>query len=365
MKKLLTISALAGLILAAISCHKSAVTPTGTVTLKLPATDYRYFTRYDSTANSKATLGRVLFYDGHLSLNNTISCASCHKQAAGFADNVAASVGFEGRLTKRNSKSIHNIAGPDSFYNSGMIYLVGRPLFWDGRENVLNNLVSRPLTNHVEMGIDDIDVLAEKLSKLPFYAPLFQKAYGNENVTAQRISECISIFMSSIRSNDSRFEQYSRGNAAALNALEMQGLQLFSDKYNCGFCHHPTQNFYTTEDFRDIGLDLTYTDAGAGVVRNATSDNGKFRVPSLTNVALTAPYMHDGRFKTLDEVLEHYSHGIKHSANLDAMLTTADGLPMQMNISAQEKTAIIAFLNTFTDYTTISDVKFSNPFKVQ
>ncbi len=367
MKKLLTIGALAVIIFAAVSCHKNTVTPAGTVTLDLPAGDYHYFsTRFsDSSGNARATLGRVLFYDGHLSLNNTISCASCHKQSLGFADNVAASVGYAGRLTKRNSKGILNIAGIDSFYRPELVSNPGKALFWDGRVNILKSLVSRPITNHVEMGIDDLDALAAKLSALSFYPPLFQKAYGSPEVTPAKISESISAFMAAIRSNNSKFDQYLQNNPGILNAQEYQGMVLFNTKYNCSGCHHPGTQLYTFSDIIDIGLDQTYSDIGAGAVNNISSNDGKFVVPSLSNVALTAPYMHDGRFKTLDEVLDHYSHGIKNSPNLDPIFLNADSTTLQMNIPSQEKAAIIAFLNTLTDYTTINDVKFSNPFKVK
>ncbi len=366
MKKLFSLVSISVFVAARVSCHKNAVTPSGTVYLDLPATSYQYYTPSygDTTVNSKATLGRVLFYDGHLSVNNSISCASCHKQAFGFSDNNAFSTGFEGKITRRNSKGIHNIVGVNNFF-SNIILQHNTPLFWDGRENSLLNLVDRPITNHVEMGITDPDALAPKIAAISCYPPLFKKAYGDEQVTSARISECISMFMASIQSTNSKIDQYFKGNTTVLNALELKGMGLFNSTYNCASCHHSNSGPYTFFDFHDIGLDENYNDLGMGVIFSSTTDNGKFRVPDLANVALTAPYMHDGRYKTLDDVLEHYSHNIKNSPNLDPVLRGTDQKAKQMNISSDDKMALIAFLNTFTDYTTIQDPKFSNPFKVK
>ncbi len=369
MKKIIISICIVALMAIAYSCNKSINPPSGTVYLDLPSKAYTYFNKeslsFDNTLNEKATLGRVLFYDGHLSVNNTIACATCHKQNNGFADNVAFSTGFEGRLTKRNSKSILNLIGFDSFFEKNSIYSVGQSLFWDGRENILANLVDRPITNHVEMGIDDANTIPSKLVSLPFYNSLFKNAYyGDSTITSARISECIAIFMASIQSKSSKYDQYLQGNIMVLNASETNGMNLFNGKYNCGSCHHLQTNFYTMSDFKDIGLDESYTDLGLGNITQSTVDNGKFRVPSLHNVALTAPYMHDGRFKTLDEVLEHYSHNILNSPNLDTALKSGSQ-PISMNISTEDKAALIAFLNTLTDFTTIVDPKFSNPFKVK
>lgn len=364
MKKLLSISLIVVLIVVAVSCHKTAVAPQGTVYLDLPATTDQYFPNGSIFYNERATLGRVLFYDGHLSVNNAIACASCHKQNYGFADNVPLSTGFDGRLTKRNSQGLHNLVASSNIFSLSNIIFQQQPFFWDGRENILENLVDRPITNHVEMGITDTSLLPAKLSGLPIYGSLFFNAYGDSNITSTRISECISIFMSAIVSNKSRFT-LSRQLFDTLNSLETEGENLFMNKYNCGNCHHVITNVYTEDDFKDIGLDKNYTDLGLGGLDHFPTNNGKFRVPSLDNVALTAPYMHDGRFQTLSDVIDHYSHGICNSPNLDPLLQTADNQPIQMNISDQEKAALIAFLNTFTDYTTILDPKFSNPFKIK
>ena len=368
MKKIFSIVFVLAFIAFVVSCQKNITTPTGTVYLNLPAQTLSYFNNGftgDTSLNHKATLGRVLFYDGHLSVNNTIACASCHKQTNNFADIGAFSTGFEGKLTKRNSRGILNIVAPNSFFTNDVITNQSFSLFWDGRENSLINLIERPITNHVEMGIDNTDKLPAKLAALSFYPPLFMRAYGTETITSTKISECISIFLASISSLNSRFDQFNAGKLTAMNALEKHGKDLFTSTYNCAGCHDvQTHNYGSTtiSDFRDIGLDQNYTDFGRGNITLNPSDNGKFIVPNLRNVALTAPYMHDGRYNTLDEVLEHYSHNILSSPNLDTLLRNGTK-PKTLNISAEDKIALIAFLNTLTDYTTITDPKFANPFK--
>ena len=373
MKKSISILAIVMLIVVAYSCKKNSDKPTGTIYLDLPAVPYVYNLASSVPSaglhtDDKATLGRVLFYDTHLSLNNSISCGSCHKQALGFADNVAFSVGYEGKLTKRNSKNIANLAGDNPLVD--IISREGLPLFWDGRENILQNLVARPITNHVEMGIGDFNALPAKLSTLSYYSQLFSNAYGDNIITADRISESVATFLISIQSHNSRFDQFihsgmTSGSSSILSGQEMVGYNLFITRYHCESCHHIFKNSYTIEDFRDIGLDASPADAGRGTISGVTSDNGKFKVPNLRNVALSAPYMHDGRYKTLGDVLDHYSHGIQNSPNLDTVLKDNTGKGMTMNISDIDKQALIAFLNTFTDYEMITDPKFSNPFKVK
>jgi cytochrome c peroxidase len=354
------------------------------------------------------TLGRVLFYDTRLSLNNSVSCASCHKQALAFSDNAALSRGFENRVTPRNSMAIQNIISDafrefvlpsDSSGNSDSTifidpidpsvigYMPGVPvspefvstptsLFWDGRESNLKLMVTRPIMNHIEMGIHNMDELAEKLNQIPEYKPLFEKAFGAQTVTSERISQGLSAFLLSIRSSQSKFDRAMvfRTDATTfdikpstsltvtptinLTAQEELGHQLFFNKFNCNNCHD-------ANGFADIGLDATPKDDGLMETTFVLEHKGQFKIPSLRNVELTGPYMHDGRFKTLEEVLEHYSHGIKNSANLDARLKDINGRPLQMNMTQSEVKAIKAFLTTLTDYQMISDVRFSNPFRVK
>lgn len=356
-KTIVLLSAIALVTTAIYSCKKNTTDslPT-TAVLDLPATPYTYqvgFGPSDPTLNYKATLGRVLFYDAHLSVNNAISCASCHKQSLGFADDKAFSIGYEGRLTKRNSPGLNSLAFSGS-------------LFWDGRENNIMKLSLRPLSNHVEMGIEDIDALVSKVAALPYYNQLFAAAFDDATVTSDRISMAIGYFLSAINSSNTRFDDYTAGNSSAMTAQEVEGMNLFDTKYPCGSCHNGGGGGYTSNGtFRDIGMDKVYTDLGRGTISGDPSDKGTFKVPNLRNVALTAPYMHDGRFKTLDEVIDHYSNGICNSQNLDTLLKDSNGNARHMNISDHDKQAMIAFLNTLTDYRMITDPKFSNPFKVK
>ncbi|WP_291131575.1 cytochrome-c peroxidase [Flavobacterium sp. UBA7682] len=368
MKKTIVLSSIllaTGLI---YSCKKniSDKSPGNTVYLDLPAQPYAYYDSLmsgNSTGlNKTATLGRVLFYDNHLSINNSISCASCHKQQLAFADNVALSRGFENRLTGRNSMGIQNLGFSSTKTLNRVAGML--PLFWDGRENSTANLIARPITNHVEMGISDLDKLVEKLSSLPYYKELFLAAYGSETITVEGISDAVSTFMCSIRSTESRFDKSNQG-ANGLNATEMKGLALFNNVYNCNNCHQPQNIGYMGKNMFNIGLEYPAKDKGAGAVSGNPADVGSFKIPNLRNVALTAPYMHDGRFATLEDVLDYYSHGIPNDPNLDENLRDKNGAPLRLNITADDKKAIIAFLNTLTDYSMTTDPKFSNPFKTK
>ena len=375
------------LVLALSACENELPTNSLSLQLELPDTPYTYQVGFagDSTNlvinNHKATLGRVLFYDRQLSANNSLSCASCHKQSIAFTDNARFSKGFGGKLTTRNSMPIQDL-GPSFFVGFGVnsqpkpntlnvtdSFLPGfgpKVLFWDGRENVLNKMVLRPVVNHVEMGVGDLNLLAEKLAAVPYYPTLFNKAFGSSEVTSEKIADAIAAFVSSINATQTKFDHWAR-QEAVLSAEEQRGFQLFFEKYDCNSCHQITSpnGYISAGTFANIGLDEQYADQGVARVSGNEADAGKFKIPSLRNVALTAPYMHDGRFSTLEEVIDHYSEGMQDNPNLDPRLRTAQGDPKVMNISASEKQAIIAFLHTLTDRQMISDVRFSDPFRVK
>lgn len=361
MKKITLLAALA-LGVTLWSCNKHGeTTPTrqGEVYLDLPATPAQYYpSQQVQDMNHLATLGRVLFYERQLSVNNATACASCHKQAFAFADNVASSRGFENRPTSRNSMPIQDL---------GVInFSFGTPpnLFWDGRAMNLEGLIPGPLTNHIEMGLDDVEVLPAKLARLPYYDQLFQQAYGSPEITTSRISTAIATFLRAISAGNSRFDKYQMTGQNTLTAQELRGRQLFNVTYDCAGCHTPGQG-YTGNDFMDIGLDVNCTDAGLQAVTGKATDRGKFKIPNLHNVALTAPYMHDGRFATLGDVIDHYSRGIKQSTNLDPRLQASNHEALRLNITEQDKEALIAFLGSLTDNSMITDHKFSDPFKVR
>ena len=395
MKKILALALFALLIIGIQSCVKDNPTQTELVAPNLPATPYDYATlnlpvgafpasafnnfgfidgdiffpdinrgEFLDITNEKATLGRVLFYDKHLSLNNSISCGSCHHQDKGFADGQQFSIGFEGKVTERNSMAIVN---PITQNN----------LFWDSRSFSIADLSLKPVQNHIEMGMEDLDYLKDKLQAIDYYPALFKEAFGTSDITSENISQAISAFVGSITTNQSKFDEGLQTNFTNFNDLEKLGHQIFnSEKAKCGTCHsnnlfaaddnpggeygggdifNPTTNNDNPRGTTNIGLELEYADNGRG--------DGKFKIPSLRNVALTGPYMHDGRFKTLEEVIDHYSEGIKPHKDLDKKFKNDRGDVIHLNLSSVEKTALIAFLHTLTDYEMIKDPKYSDPFK--
>jgi cytochrome c peroxidase len=354
------------------SCTTQEDTQYSETYLDLPATPYTYLSPNEAD-NHLPTLGRVLFYDRQLSINNSISCSSCHKQALAFADNTALSKGFDNRLTTRNSMPIQNIGGffftngdfEKPFIDTGFFF-GSQTLFWDGRESNLNTMVLRPIINHVEMGIDDLDDLAVKLQSVPYYHDLFQKAFGTQEVTTDKISSALSSFILSISSQNTKLDKSLRGETQ-LSPLELRGQQLFVETYECNACHQVNNphGYVMAGTFANIGLDPAYDDSGVEHVTGNSYDAGKFKIPSLRNVLFTGPYMHDGRFETLDEVFDHYSSGIENHPNLDFRLRDSSGSPMVLNISSQDRHAIVAFLGTLTDYGMLADPKFSNPFKIK
>lgn len=312
-----------------------------------------------------ATLGRVIFYDKMVSLNKSISCGSCHLQSSAFSDVLALSKGFNGGNTGRNSMQLTNAR----FYPNGRF-------FWDERAATLEIQTLLPIQDHVEMGMH-LDTLVNRLKNTTYYPSLFTKAFGDANVSSDRISKALSQFVRSIVSFESKYDAGRATlpvnaapptfNFANFTAEENRGMQLFfTPQLACAACHG-TETF-TGAIAKNNGLDATTTDRGLGAVTNNTTDDGKFKVPSLRNIALTAPFMHDGRFANLEQVIEHYNSGIKNHPNLDPALRVPPGgpgagAPKQLNLTAADKAALVAFLKTLTDTKMTSDVKYSNPFK--
>ncbi len=340
---------------------------TNSVTLDL---SHNY--QYNVGDADRATLGRVLFYDKSLSINNSISCGSCHKQSLAFADDVAQSPGFENFKGERNTPPIQNLG---SFFTLGNS--AGQALFWDGRERDLSRMVLQPYFNHVEMGVPSTHYLLKKIKSRPYYQELFKKAFVDGEINISNVSEALQIFIMNMQSFGSDFDKRFRATVMglALSAQEQRGLDLFFNKYNCGSCHQlnspigyvptasPTLESTENSELLNIGLDVVYDDKGLGAVTGNAEDDGKFKIPNLRNVALTAPYMHDGRFETLEEVIDHYSIGIQDNENLDFRLRNASGNPLVLNITQQEKDDLIVFLHSLTDRELISDPRLSDPFK--
>ncbi len=308
-----------------------------------------------------ATLGRVLFYDTRLSLNTTRSCASCHQQSRGFSDPARLSAGFNGGTTARHSMGLVNAA----YYPSGRF-------FWDERAVTLEDQVLIPIQDPVELGMT-LSGTVERLSQVDYYPVLFELAFGTPAVTSDRIARALAQFVRSIVSYQTRFDagrsalagQVNLGQAVFPNytAQEQLGKALFFDpaRGNCAACHG-TETF-TAPRATNNGLDLVPPDPGVAGTTGTPADAGKFKVPSLRNVALRAPFMHDGRFSTLDQVIGHYSNGVRATANLAPELRRPDGTPRQANFTPQERDALRAFLETLTDPVLSADPRWSNPFR--
>jgi cytochrome c peroxidase len=307
-----------------------------------------------------ATLGRVLFYDKNLSVNKSISCASCHKQANAFADPVAKSAGFNGGATGRNSMSLIDA----KYYPNGRF-------FWDQRAINLEQQVLIPVQDMVEMGMT-LPELETRLRSLPYYAILFKRAFGDDAITSNRISLALSQFVRSIISFQSKYDAGRRTFNAGpptpdtpfpnFTAAENRGKQIFlSPAGGCNPCHG--SETFTAPQEKNNGLDMATVDRGFGAVTNNVGNDGLFKVGSLRNVELTAPYMHDGRFATLEQVIEHYNSGVKNHPNLSPQLRLPNGNPRLLNLTPEDKAALVAFLKTLTDVTVTTDIKYSDPFK--
>ena len=298
-----------------------------------------------------ATLGRVLFYDKRLSLNQTISCSSCHQAAHGFSDPAKFSVGFKGGLTSRNSMGLANAR-----------WYQREAFFWDERAATLEDQVLQPIQNEVEMGMT-LPALVTRLSEEPYYATLFNDAFGTAEVSSNRISRALAQFVRSIISTHTKFDAGAATGFTNFTPQENLGRQIFNGAGNCVACHG-TDNFVPGPVINNNGLENPYIDKGVGGLTGRAQDEGLFKVPSLRNIALTAPYMHDGRFATLEQVVEFYNSQVTAHPNLSPPLRAGgpNGPPRRLNLSPDEKAALIAFLNTLTDNVLPTDSRFSDPF---
>ena len=306
--------------------------------------------------NAGATLGRVLFYDKNLSKNRTISCASCHQAAHGFSDPEILSKGFEGGNTGRHSMALANAR----YYNNGRF-------FWDERANTLEDQVLRPIQDEVEMGLT-LNEAMQRIGAQKYYPLLFKNAFGDAQITADRTSKALAQFVRSMVSYTSKYDlgraQVNNPNDPFPNftTQENNGKQLFfAPNIGCAACHGT--DAFVGPGPRNNGLDATTIDRGVGLTNNDPALDGAFKTTSLKNIALSAPYMHDGRFKTLEEVIEHYNSGVKNHPNLSPPLRLPDNGVRRLNLNQNQKDALVAFLKTLSDPTMLGDEKFSTPFK--
>ncbi|MGB0523623.1 MAG: cytochrome-c peroxidase [Flammeovirgaceae bacterium] len=286
-------------------------------------------------------LGKKLFYDGQLSRDGSISCGSCHIQAAAFAHkDHDLSHGVDDLLGTRNAPPIQNLAWSTS-------------LFWDGGVHDLDLLPLVPIKNPVEMDEDPANVL-NKIRNDAEYPPLFEAAFGDEEITSTRFLQALSQFMVTMVSANSKYDRYLLGEEV-LSPEEQAGMQLVEQK--CTPCHGGF--LFSDQSFRNNGLPIFFlNDTGRELITLNEDDRYKFKVPSLRNIAVTQPYMHDGRFWTLEEVLEHYTSNVQDNATLDPIFKISDterGIPL----TTDEQGKIISFLHTLTDQEFLSDPKFS------
>ncbi|WP_163410078.1 cytochrome-c peroxidase [Flavobacterium ajazii] len=307
------------------------------------------------TTKQGVYLGRMLFYETKLSSSKTISCASCHQQKLAFTDGKTFSSGINDMPTKRNSMSLANL-------------LWVRNFFWDGRAKGLEAQALIPLNDPHEMGAYMEKAIID-LQKTKVYPVLFRDAFGTPEITADRITKAISQFERTLISANSNYDKYLRGEYNPTEQ-ESNGMELFMNSAepsknirgaSCAQCHG-TPKMYM-ELFHNNGLDSIPKDKGREELTGMPNDRGRFRVVTLRNIALTAPYMHDGRFKNLEEVMDHYNEHIKPSKSLSVVLQNR---PNEMGgkslgLTAKEKANIISFMKMLTDSTFINNPAFSNP----
>jgi len=278
-------------------------------------------------------LGKRLFYDPILSLSNKVSCASCHLASNAFSDTIPLSLGDNNEIGFSNSPTLANIAYHPYYTSAG-----GVP--------TLEMQILVPIQEHNEFNSNILDIV-EELKLDPSYVSQIKIAYNREP-DAFSITRAIANFERSLISGGSNFDNYTfRGNKEALTDIEQQGLKLFmSEKTNCSKCHSGFN--FTNYAFENNGLYLNYIDSGRMRLTHLEEDRAKYKVPSLRNIALTKPYMHDGSFKTLKEVIEHYNSGGKNHTN-------KNGLIKPLNLTSEEKEQLIAFLNALTDHSFITN----------
>jgi cytochrome c peroxidase len=282
-------------------------------------------------------LGRRLFYDPILSRDNSISCGTCHAQVHAFADhNFKVSTGIDGLKGTRNAPSVVNAAWQTHF-------------MWDGGINHLEIMPFGPINNPVEMD-QDLGLLMEELRNDPHYPERFRKAFGTTEINSQRFFYALAQFQAMLVSSNSKYDHFLQGKAA-FSPAESRGLTLF--RTHCASCHQ--EPLLTDQSFANNGLDLYSLDGGRATITLQPQDSGLFKVPSLRNVALTHPYMHDGRFWSLAEVIEHYSTGVQQHPQLD------ERLGGNKQFTEGEKADLLAFLQTLTDPTFLSDPRLGEP----
>ena len=283
------------------------------------------------------TLGKKLFFDKILSGNGTQSCATCHDPQKAFTDDRQFSDGIDGIFGNRNSMPLFNLA-----------WNFDERFFWDGRALSIERQAFEPVTNPIEMHANWA-IVANKLQEHSEYPILFKQAFGTLTIDSTLVTKAIAQFERTIISGNSKFDQFLRGETT-LTTEEQNGFDIFMDEArgDCFHCHGSNNNpLWTDNSFHNNGLDTTFSDLGLGAITGDPADNGKFKSPSIRNLVYTAPYMHDGRFSTIEEVINHYSEGLKPSATIDPLMKKVNN--GGVNLSAKDKADLKAFLLSLSD----------------
>ncbi|NQW29001.1 MAG: c-type cytochrome [Ignavibacteria bacterium] len=345
-----------------VSCSNTTTTPVEPP--KYDATPYSFDAKGlpvpklpvdNALTQQKVELGRMLFHETMLSKDNTQACASCHKQADGFSDIRQFSIGVQGLPGKRQAMPIFNMA----WHTDGF--------FWDGRAPLLRDQALRPIQDVLEMN-ETLPNVIKKLSDTEKYRFQFIRAFGNDTINELKISLALEQFMLTIVSGNSKFDKMNRGQTVFTDQEE-RGRKLFFTEFDpmnkvkgaeCFHCHGGTN--FTNNNYINNGLDddAGITDLGRYEVTKVKRDWATFKVPSLRNVALTPPYMHDGRLASLEEVVDHYATGVKKSISVDFQMQY-NLQPGGLKLSEQDKDDLVAFLNTLTDADLAANTAFGAP----
>lgn len=299
------------------------------------------YTFYNNAVTEEGfKLGRKIFFDPILSIDGSISCSSCHNQTFAFADlpQHPFSVGIDGLVGTRNAPALANLAFMKEF-------------FWDGGVTHLDFVPINAIESPVEMGEEIIAVVA-KIKNDSEYPALFEAAFNTTEINMPLLMDALAQYMLLMVSNNSKYDAYLKGEET-LTTKELKGLQLFDQK--CESCHSGI--LFTNQDYFNNGIDSVFSDSGRATISANSLDIGKFKVPTLRNISLTAPYMHNAKFNTLKEVLDHYDHGVLASSTLASSLIQANG-DLGIPLSIEEKEAILAFLETLTDYELLNNSIF-------
>lgn len=302
-------------------------------------------------------LGRFLFYEELLSGDNTMSCASCHSPEVAFTDDGNQfSTGIDGIQGTRNAMALINLAWDTRF-------------FWDGRVLTIEDQILRPVRDPIEMHETWTNAMAE-LQAHDAYPGLFDAAFGTTEVDSLLAAKALAQFMRTMISGDSPFDRFQRGQgllsfeaSSGLGLWDREGgfppaVPIGQGGFDCFHCHPTAGGRFTDGLLHNNGLDSQFTDLGAGGITGLASDMGRFKTPTLRNIALTAPYMHDGRFQTLEEVVEHYNSGGHPSPTVDVFMKYTTG---GLQLTPEKKQYLLAFLNSLTDTEFVNNPAFQDP----